>query len=331
MIHKKMIIIQSQPLFEIPPAFSDDAMMKKHVLSVQSHVVHGYVGNKCATFPLQLLGYEVDAVNSVQFCCHTGYPTFTGTVLTGNDLDKLTDGLEANRLLSYSHLLTGYIGSSTFLKSVLRLLDKLGDVAYVCDPVLGDNGQLYVPKDLVDIYRRDVLPKASVATPNQFEAELLTGVQIRSEEDATRACDSLHAIGVPVVVITTLDYTRDQGFVSMMLSEKRKESTLSVQHVVQVPLLRASFTGSGDLTSALLLAWMDEHPDDLPLALEKTAATVHGVLEATTRRVQQHQQNNQVPPELDIVGSKRIIEVPPTHDEQTSRRLFQAQKTTPST
>lgn len=69
----------------------------KRVLSVQSHVVHGYVGNKCATFPLQLLGYEVDAVNSVQFCCHTGYPTFSGSVLGGDDLDKLVDGLDANR------------------------------------------------------------------------------------------------------------------------------------------------------------------------------------------------------------------------------------------
>lgn len=94
----------------------------RRVLSVQSHVVHGYVGNKSAVFPLQLLGFEVDAVNSVQFCCHTGYPKFGGQVLDGDALWSLVAGLEENGLVAggYSHLLTGYIGSATFLRTVLR-------------------------------------------------------------------------------------------------------------------------------------------------------------------------------------------------------------------
>lgn len=209
---------------------------------------------------------------------------------------------------------------------MLRLLSKLQEqfaieakrLCYVCDPVLGDNGKLYVPEELIEIYRRDVLPHASVATPNQFEIELLTGVKIKSEDDAARACDELHKIGVPVVVVTTLDYALFRGSVLMMLSETR--GGCSVQHIVEVPLLQARFTGSGDLTSALLLAWMSEHPTDLPLALEKTAASVYGVLEATTRRSRTRLYGDRVvPPELDIVGSKHIIEQPPIRSEGGSR------------
>lgn len=286
---------------------------KGHVMSIQSHVVHGYVGNRCAVFPLQLLGFEVDFVNSVQFSCHTGYPSFSGSVLGGAQLDELVDGLDANDLLGYSHLLTGYIGSATFLRSVLRLVAKLrekGEVCYVCDPVLGDNGKLYVPEELVAIYRSEVLPLASVATPNQFEIENLSGVNIESEADAIKACNVLHDAGVPVVVVTTLDYARDRGAICMMLSEKR------TQYVVEVPLLQARFTGSGDLTAALLLAWMHEHQAELPLALEKVAASVFGVLETTVRKVPERVYERDgrtvvVPPELDIVGSKSIIETPP--------------------
>jgi len=199
------------------------------VLSVQSHVVHGYVGNKCAVFPLQLLGLEVDAINSVQFCCHTGYKSCAGQVLQGAELDALVDGLEANGLVGdYSHLLTGYIGSDTFLCAVLRLVallkEKNPHVAYFCDPVLGDNGKLYVPASLVEIYQRDVIPLATVLTPNQFECELLTDTKIACELDAVAACDMLHARGVPVVVITSLDYGGPDEIV-MMLSEETANGT----------------------------------------------------------------------------------------------------------
>jgi pyridoxine kinase len=97
----------------------------KRVLSVQSHVVSGYVGNKCATFPLQLFGYEVDPVMSVHFSNHTGYPSFKGTIMDGAQLSEVVSGLEANGLLQHSHLLTGYIGSTSFLVQVLHVLQKL--------------------------------------------------------------------------------------------------------------------------------------------------------------------------------------------------------------
>ena len=148
-------------------------LARARVLSIQSHVVHGYVGNKSAVFPLQLLGVEVDPVNSVQFCNHTGYAAgVRGDVLQGDQLRALVDGLGANGLLSgYTHLLTGYIGSPSFLRAVvdalvaMRAANAPEAVAYFCDPVLGDGGKLYVPEALVEIYRDDVVPLATVRTP----------------------------------------------------------------------------------------------------------------------------------------------------------------------
>ena len=100
----------------------EEKVLDPRCLSIQSHVVHGYVGNKCAVFPLQLLGFEVDFINSVQFSNHTQYPTVKGQVLQGEELEALVEGLEANNLIKYTHLLTGYIGSESFLRSVLTVL-----------------------------------------------------------------------------------------------------------------------------------------------------------------------------------------------------------------
>jgi len=312
-------------------------MMKKTVLSVQSHVVHGYVGNRCAVFPLQLLGFEVDFVNSVQFTNHTGYATFKGTVLRGPELDDLVEGLESNELLKQESLLTGYIGSATFLRSVLSLAKKLraanpSTFKYLCDPVLGDNGKFYVPEELVAIYRTELLPKASVVTPNQFEIEKLAGLAVSSEDDAVKACQKLHDLGVPVVVITTLDYAvATKQKVVMMLSyvfglaaaaEKKEQRCFAVE----VPLLASKFTGSGDLTAALLLAWMRSHPAELPLALEKTAATVFSVLKNTlsTSRAPSFGVDSKKggpPPELNVIGSKRVIEEPPVEEALVARMV----------
>jgi pyridoxine kinase len=85
-------------------------MESPRILRVQSHVVSGYVGNKAAVFPLQLLGFEVDNINSVQFSNHTGYPTLKGTVLDGKELEALAEALDANGLMVHDYFLTGYIG-----------------------------------------------------------------------------------------------------------------------------------------------------------------------------------------------------------------------------
>ncbi|KAK8327374.1 hypothetical protein V6Z11_A11G178200 [Gossypium hirsutum] len=233
------------------------------VLSIQSHTVQGYVGNKSAVFPLQLLGYDVDPINSVQFSNHTGYPTFKGQVLNGQQLLDLIEGLEANNLLYYTHLLTGYIGSVSFLKSVLEVVDKLRSInpnlTYVCDPVMGDEGKLYVPEDLVSVYREKVVPVASMLTPNQFEAELLTKLRIGSETDGRKACKILHAAGPSKVVITSINIDGNL----LLIGSHQKDK------------------GTGDLMTALLLGWSNKYPDNLDKAAELAVSSLQALLQRT--------------------------------------------------
>ena len=185
--------------------------MIPHVLSIQSHVVHGYVGNRCATFCLQRLGINVDTVNTVQLSNHTGYPHITGTVRDGPDLLELYRGLEINRLNRHSHVLTGYMGSKSVLESVGRIVreakKKQPECVFVCDPVMGDNGKAYLPPDLVQIYRKDVLPIVDILLPNHFEAELLTEMAIDDITSAAQACAKIQAIGPKTVVDTRMHLT----------------------------------------------------------------------------------------------------------------------------
>jgi pyridoxine kinase len=97
----------------------------KRVLSIQSHVVSGYVGNKCAVFTLQILGFDVDPINAVQFSNHGSYPTIKGSRTSREELRALIDGLKENDLLNYSHLLTGYIGSVEFLQEIAAVVQDL--------------------------------------------------------------------------------------------------------------------------------------------------------------------------------------------------------------
>ncbi|KAH0983555.1 hypothetical protein GBA52_010732 [Prunus armeniaca] len=261
------------------------------VLSIQSHTVQGYVGNKSAVFPLQLLGYDVDPINSVQFSNHTGkllllhsnrYPTFKGQVLNGQQLWELIEGLQENDLLYYTHLLTGYIGSVSFLSTVLEVVNKLRSVnpklKYVCDPVMGDEGKLYVPPELVSVYREKVVPVASMLTPNQFEAELLTNLRIESEKDGREACNILHAAGPPMVVLTSININ---GNLFLIGSHQKEKGLSPEQFKIVIPKIPAYFTGTGDLTTALLLGWSNKYPDNLDKAAELAVSSLQALLQRT--------------------------------------------------
>ncbi|KAI7901339.1 pyridoxal kinase [Cokeromyces recurvatus] len=150
------------------------------VLSIQSHMVSGYCGNKAAVFPLQTLGFDVDILNTVQFSNHTGYPSWTGGRLTADDVQELFDGLEKNKLTNeYTHVLTGYIGNYAILEKIEKMVKKLKEqnpnLIYVCDTVMGDGGSLYVAPEIVPLYRNIMKSVVDVITPNQFEAELNKG------------------------------------------------------------------------------------------------------------------------------------------------------------
>jgi len=295
------------------------AMFRPWVLSVQSHVVHGHVGNKSAVFPLQILGFEVDAVNTVQFSNHTGYKGgFRGTRLTGEQLKDLMEGLRANGLpsggkeLGYSHLLVGYIGSAScvreLLNEVTRLKERNPGIRCVIDPVMGDHGRLYVNEEVASLISKELVPHAGMLTPNQFELETLTGIKLDGYAAARAACEMLHARGVDTVVVSSLEPEsvpgRPKDSVHLYASQRvQGGSVTSRQYVVDQPVIDGVYVGTGDLLAALLLAAWERFPHDLPSALESACSTMQAVLRRTL--------SERGPGgELSLVGSKADIETP---------------------
>nr|CAD7576974.1 unnamed protein product [Timema californicum] len=241
---------------------------------MQIHVEHASV-----------LGFEVDAINSVQFSNHTGYKVWKGQILNEHELDDLTDGLSQNGLDNYTHLLTGYVGSPSFLKRIAQLVEHMRKInpklIYVCDPVMGDNGHMYVPQELLPIYRDTILPLADIITPNQYEVELLTGKKISSVKDAWDAIGIFHDMKINTVVLSSTELGTEQFLLGLASSiAGGKKTKLSIK----IPRFSASFTGTGDLFAALLLSWMFRTENDLKLSLERTIFTLQAVLKRTLQR-----------------------------------------------
>jgi pyridoxine kinase len=258
---------------------------------------------------LQLLGFDVDIVNSVHFSNHTGYAEgVTGDVLKGDQLLAIMQGLESNGLLRETgHLLTGYIGSESFVEAGLvgvKTLRKYGTVRYVCDPVLGDGGKFYVPRVLVQVYKEKLIPHADVITPNQFEVEQLTGLKVDSLESAEKACLALHDMGPSIVCITSISFPGDNTRMAIVASQ-RKQNVTEVWYV-EFPQLNCRFTGTGDLCASLLLAHTSLC-ESLPDALETVINTMAVVIERTYESAG----DSVLSRELKLIQSKRDIENPP--------------------
>uniref|UniRef100_H2Y499 Pyridoxal kinase n=1 Tax=Ciona savignyi TaxID=51511 RepID=H2Y499_CIOSA len=312
------------------------------VLSIQSHVVRGYVGNRSAVFPLQLLGFEVDCINSVQFSNHTGYPHWKGQVLNCSALEELYETLKLNNCLKYDYVLTGnirliynlilycYCRDKLMLRKMVEIIQELKqlnpNLIYVCDPVMGDTwggeGKMYVPEDLLPVYRDEVIPLADVLTPNQFEAQLLTEMKIASEKEALASMEKLHTFGPSTVVISSSDLGHSQALIgygskisSSLIFLFFSTNGAKTQRIkLEMPLIKASFVGSGDLFAALLLAWTHRHPDNLKLALEKVISTMQRILQRTLDAAKGMIAEGETPTfkelELRLVQSKVDIENP---------------------
>jgi pyridoxine kinase len=270
------------------------------------------VGNKAAVFPMQLHGWDVDVLNSVQFSNHTGYVSFQGERLLGSQLLQLLKGLQDNALLSADYLLTGYVGSETFLSSILQvwqqLLNTNPHAKYVCDPVLGDQGRFYVPESLVQVYREQVIPQATIVTPNAFELEQLTGCEkITSLKMAQRQCQVLHDMGPSVVFLTSFQPLGQENVMMILASQRTELRTLCWK--LECPVLPGSFTGTGDLCAALILIHSANHPNNLATVLEKVVNTVYAVLETTLEYADKD--STVKARELRLIQSKHIIEHPP--------------------
>lgn len=253
------------------------------VLSIQSHVVHGYCGNKCAVFPLQLHGVEVDAINSVQFSNHTAYKGgWKGVILEEDQLWDIYQGLKINKINSYSHLLTGYVGSESVLRRIADILNDLrqedNNLLYICDPVMGDNGAYYVSEDVLPVYHDTIIPMAAVITPNQFELQVLSGIAIDSQTSLIRAICTLHDRGPGTVIVTSTTLAPSDDVLYGYGSEVRDNGISMFRF--EVRRLPAVFFGTGDLFASLLLVWLQK-TDCLKSAVERAVSCLQDVLNRT--------------------------------------------------
>ncbi|AZI42920.1 pyridoxal kinase PdxY [Deinococcus psychrotolerans] len=234
--------------------------LPQNILSIQSWVSYGHVGNAAAVFPLQRLGFEVWAINTVQFSNHTGYGAWTGPVFAPEMVAELIDGIEARGVLpTCGAVLSGYMGSEGTVAAVVDAVKRIRaanpEALYCCDPVMGDYGRgVFVRPELPERITALAIPEADILTPNQFELELLTGQKIETLEDALKASRQLRERmrgGGPRVVVVT----------SLVRSDASPESieTLAVTAegawLCSTPLLplEPPRNGTGDAIAALFL------------------------------------------------------------------------------
>lgn len=261
----------------------------RNILSIQSWVSYGHVGNAAAVFPLQRLGFEVWAIHTVQFSNHTGYGAWTGAVFPPEQVAELLTGIEARGVLpECAAVLSGYLGSEgtvgAVVEAVRRVRSANPEALYCCDPVMGDVGRgVFVRPELPDLIRTQAVPEADIITPNQFELELLTGRAVESLEDALAAARKLRGQlrdgGPRLVVVTSLvreDAPRD---VIETLAVTGEGAWLC-----RTPLLPLDppRNGTGDALAALFLGHYLQS-GDAGEALSLSMSALYGVLALTHR------------------------------------------------
>ncbi|KAM0332319.1 hypothetical protein ACHAQA_002595 [Verticillium albo-atrum] len=258
------------------------------VLAVASHVVSGNVGNKIAVFTLQSLGCEVAALNTVQFSNHTGYRQWTGTKVTAQEIESLYEGLKNSYLDDFDMMLSGYIPGAEAVAAVGRIGKELrekssagsapGSFFWVLDPVMGDNGKLYVAEEVVPAYQA-LVEYADLVLPNQFEAELLSGVKITDMDSLKHAIQVLHErYRIPHVVITSVSIsTPDQPphHLSVVGSTMTSDGRPRLFKIV-FPAIDCYFSGTGDMFAALMTVRMRQAVWQSDAALRATRAWASG-------------------------------------------------------
>lgn len=261
------------------------------ILSIQSSVAYGYVGNSAATFPLQRLGHEVWPVITVHFSNHTGYGQWRGTVLDPAVVAEVIEGLNDREVLGTADaVLTGYQGSpgvaEVVLSTVRRIRALNPAVVYCCDPVLGDVGRgFFVAPGIPELMRDEVVPTADICTPNAFELAFLAGGDTRAATDGDpfetmpevlEAVDRLRARGPRTVLVTSVEHA-DLGPDEIAMVAVDDSGAFEVR----TPRLPLSVNGAGDVTAALFLAHLTS--DGIEAALARTASSVFAILETTHR------------------------------------------------
>jgi pyridoxine kinase len=252
-----------------------------NILSIQSHVVYGHVGNSAAVFPLQRLGVEVWPIDTVQFSNHTGYGQWQGRIFDADMIRELVAGIEQREVLdNCDGVLSGYMGGAdigaAILDAVATVRRANPAAKYCCDPVIGDAGRgVYVGKDIPEFIKTKALPVADVVTPNQFELAYLSGRDCKTLAATRDALKAVHALGPRVVLVTSLHSAETpEDAIDMLVSDEHSCFRL------RTPKLEVEVNGAGDMMAALFLAhYLRE--GKIEAALARAASSVFGVLAKT--------------------------------------------------
>ncbi len=251
------------------------------ILSIQSSVAYGHVGNSAAVFPLQRLGHEVWPVLTVHFSNHTGYGAWRGPLLSPADVADVIAGIGDRGVLGTADaVLSGYQGDpavgAVILDAVATVKSLNPEAVYCCDPVLGDVGRgMFVRPGIPEFMRDEVVPRADVITPNHFELDFLAGTTTSTVAEVLDAVDTVRAGGPRDVLVTSV------------LHSESPVDTLDLIAVsdggawtVTTPLLPTTPNGCGDVTTALYLAHLRTTGSPAE-ALGRTTSSVFAILEAT--------------------------------------------------
>jgi pyridoxine kinase len=252
-----------------------------NILSLQSHVVYGHVGNSAAVFALQRLGVEVWPIHTVQFSNHTGYATARGHAFDAAHIRELTQGLrERGVLATCDGVLSGYVGSAevgaAILDAVVEVKRANPRALYCCDPVIGDVERgAFVKPEVADFMCARAVPAADIMTPNHFELEQITGHTVRSVPEALAAIEALRKLGPKIVLVTSL--TTDETPADIIDLAACDEAG---RYRLRTPKLPVAAHGAGDAIAALFLAHY-LRTDSAAEAMSQAAASIFGILERT--------------------------------------------------
>jgi len=256
---------------------------ERAVLSIQSRVGYGYVGNSAAAFALQRLGREVWTVDTVHFSNHPGHGAWAGTAATGAEAQALVDGIGAcGAFATCGAVLSGYLGAEAVGEAVRHAVSEVRAAnpaaLFCCDPVIGDAGPgVYVRPGIPGLLRSVLVPAADLLTPNQFELQHLTGLPAATLAELRQATAALRAVMRPgaAVLVTSVRTaeTPDEAIDTVGIDG-------SGCWRMRTPLLPIAPSGAGDLAAALFLHHR-LHGSSIAQALQATGNAVFGVLERT--------------------------------------------------
>jgi pyridoxine kinase len=267
----------------MPPSMMAGVPGVPTVLSVQSRVAYGHVGNAASVFALQRLGIEAWALDTVAFSNHTGHGRWRGSVVAAAEIASLFEGIAALGILpGIDAVLSGYLGDAATGPVLLDIVEEVRaanpDALFCCDPVIGDvETGSYVTDGIAEFFRDRALALADIVTPNRFELEYLTGAPVATLAEATSAAEALRARGPSIVLVTSINAASAQSNRVSMLAAGPDGAW-----AVETPRLPVVLNGCGDVTAALFLAHLLRGAT-LSDALALTAAAIFAVIETTLR------------------------------------------------